>query len=86
MVEVAQGSLRTCLRGSASAQQHVVYHEVQVRFEGLVSAVQESALVVLEVTLKAEAERAAASEAEDRRQQQDALARRSSSGNGEGPL
>ena len=50
------------------------------------AAVQESALVVLEVTLKAEAERAAASEAEDRRQQQDALARRSSSGNGEGPL
>ena len=50
------------------------------------AAVQESALVVLEVTLKAEAERAAASEAEDRRQQEDALARRSSSGNGEGPL
>jgi hypothetical protein len=52
----------------------------------LQAAVQESALVVLEVTLRAEAERAAASEAEDRRQQEEAVMRRSSSGNGEGPL
>jgi FKBP-type peptidyl-prolyl cis-trans isomerase (trigger factor) len=49
----------------------------------LLFVVQESALVVLEVTLKAEAERAAAAEAEDRRQQQELL-ERTPSGNGDG--